>query len=201
VNAVTIMRRVCEEASEKEKRSEQRDGGTEGTSPLGILSHIALVRSSQARVLQELHNLFRPSYDCSSEKGEVLLRGVLTLRLVSHAQPARRWKTVFSQMTCSWFGNPSTKWFLGAGFLGAPPLSLKAEEFIDYKSLYAQSAANVEAAGKISSVEAVCQSAVKAAMGCDAKLIMALTETGHTALQIAKYRPQAPTGFPSGIIR
>ena len=68
----------------------------------------------------------------------------------------------------------------------------EAEEFIDYKSLFAQSQANVEAAGKISSVEAVCQSAVKAAMGCEAKLIMALTETGHTALQIAKYRPQAP---------
>ena len=37
----------------------------------------------------------------SSEKGEVLLRRVLTLRFVSHAQPARLWK---------------------AGFLGAPLL-------------------------------------------------------------------------------
>ena len=30
-----------------------------------------------------------------SEKGEALLRGVLTLRLVSHAQPARLWKAAF----------------------------------------------------------------------------------------------------------
>jgi len=29
-------------------------------------------------------------------KGEVLLRGVLTLRFVSHAQPARLWKAVFA---------------------------------------------------------------------------------------------------------
>jgi len=31
----------------------------------------------------------------SSEKGEALLSGVLTLRFVSHAQPARLWKTCF----------------------------------------------------------------------------------------------------------
>jgi len=68
----------------------------------------------------------------------------------------------------------------------------EAEEFIDYKSLYSQCTANVEAGGKISSVEAVCASAAKAAMDSGAKLILALTETGHTALQIAKYRPQAP---------
>jgi len=30
-----------------------------------------------------------------SENGEVLLRGMLTLRFASHAQPARLWKTVF----------------------------------------------------------------------------------------------------------
>ena len=30
-----------------------------------------------------------------SEKGEVLLRGLLALRFVSHAQPARLWKAVF----------------------------------------------------------------------------------------------------------
>ena len=30
-----------------------------------------------------------------SEKGEVLLRGVLALRFVSHTQPARLWKAVF----------------------------------------------------------------------------------------------------------
>ena len=37
-----------------------------------------------------------PARDCgrSSERGEVLLGGVLTLRFVSHAQPARLWRTV-----------------------------------------------------------------------------------------------------------
>ena len=59
------------------------------------------------------------------EKGEVLLRGVLTLRFASHAQPARLWIIVVLQMICSWFGNPPQKWFLGARFLGAPPLFLK----------------------------------------------------------------------------
>jgi len=59
-----------------------------------------------------------------SEKGEALLRGVLTLRFVSHAQPARLWKAGCLQIICSWFGNPPQKWFLGAGFLGAPPLFL-----------------------------------------------------------------------------
>jgi len=59
-----------------------------------------------------------------SEKGEALLRGVLTLLFVSHAQPARLWKAGFFQIVCSWFGNPPQKWLLGAGFLGAPPLSL-----------------------------------------------------------------------------
>jgi len=68
----------------------------------------------------------------------------------------------------------------------------EAEEFIDYKSLYQQTIGNVAALGKTSSVEAVCSSAVKAAMDADAKLILVLTETGHTAYQIAKYRPKAP---------
>ena len=31
-----------------------------------------------------------------SEKGEALLRGVLTLRFVSHAQPARLWEACFT---------------------------------------------------------------------------------------------------------
>jgi len=39
----------------------------------------------------------RTARELMSEKGEVLLRGVLTLRFVSHAQPARLWKTCFNR--------------------------------------------------------------------------------------------------------
>jgi len=64
-----------------------------------------------------------------SENGEVLLRGMVTLRHFSHAKPARLWKTcvmcVLFDRWFSCFGHPSQKWFLGAGFLGAPPRSLK----------------------------------------------------------------------------
>ena len=42
----------------------------------------------------------------------------------AHTQPARLCKTCFfCQIIRSWFGSPPQKWFLGAGFLGAPPLS------------------------------------------------------------------------------
>jgi len=56
------------------------------------------------------------------EKGEVLRRAVLTLRLVSHAQPARFRNTCLLRIMCSWFGNPPRKWLLKAGLLGARPL-------------------------------------------------------------------------------
>merc|ERR1712129_342932 len=42
------------------------------------------------------------------------------------------------------------------------------------------------------SVEALCSSAVKATVDSDCALIIALTETGHTARMIAKYRPAVP---------
>merc|ERR1712187_103358 len=42
------------------------------------------------------------------------------------------------------------------------------------------------------SVEALCNSAVKAAIDSKAALIVALTETGSTARMLAKYRPEAP---------
>merc|ERR1712205_293190 len=42
--------------------------------------------------------------------------------------------------------------------------------------------------GTMPSVESVC-SAVKASIDSNCKLIVALTESGHTARQIAKYRP------------
>merc|ERR1719333_1665243 len=43
----------------------------------------------------------------------------------------------------------------------------------------------------IDPVESICSSAVKACIDSDASLILALTETGHTARLIAKYRPKA----------
>merc|ERR1719215_523739 len=67
----------------------------------------------------------------------------------------------------------------------------EAEAFIDYNSLYLSMTATVPAAG-MSFMEAVCCSAVKAAIDAKAALILALTETGSTALLLAKYRPEAP---------
>jgi len=67
----------------------------------------------------------------------------------------------------------------------------EAEAFIDYNSLFLSMTATAPAAG-MSSVEAVCCSAVKAAIDAKAALILALTETGSTALLLAKYRPEAP---------
>merc|ERR1719162_1110330 len=44
----------------------------------------------------------------------------------------------------------------------------------------------------MSAVESVCSSAVKATIDSACPLIVVLTETGHTARAIAKYRPRAP---------
>eukprot|EP00435_Cladocopium_sp_Y103_P047132 s2083_g13.t1 len=44
----------------------------------------------------------------------------------------------------------------------------------------------------MSPVESVCSSAVKTVIDSDCKLIIALTETGHTARIISKYRPPCP---------
>merc|ERR1719237_582798 len=43
----------------------------------------------------------------------------------------------------------------------------------------------------MSPVESICSSAVKATIDANCPLIVALTETGHTARAIAKYRPRA----------
>ena len=40
--------------------------------------------------------------------------------------------------------------------------------------------------------EAICSAAVKASLDLSASLVIALTETGHTARLVAKYRPRAP---------
>merc|ERR1711933_28842 len=68
----------------------------------------------------------------------------------------------------------------------------EAECAIDYASLYntiRDSALLWHL--KIDAVESICSSAVKASIDSDSPLILALTETGHTARLIAKYRPKA----------
>jgi len=71
----------------------------------------------------------------------------------------------------------------------------QAEGVLDYKSLYLQTRINVLSKApnnKVSSVEAVCSSCVKSVVDSECSLIVALTETGHTARLIAKYRPEVP---------
>merc|ERR1719210_3125345 len=65
------------------------------------------------------------------------------------------------------------------------------EEILDYDSMYLSLRLRTHELGVMKPVEAVCSSAVKAAIDAKCKLIVALTETGSTALAIAKYRPRA----------
>jgi len=68
----------------------------------------------------------------------------------------------------------------------------EAEAVIDYPSLYLSRRMGVMAHnGEMESVESICSAAVKAAIDSKCPLIVALTETGHTARLIAKYRPAA----------
>mmetsp|Transcript_119341 Transcript_119341/g.349242 ORF Transcript_119341/g.349242 Transcript_119341/m.349242 type:complete len:510 (-) Transcript_119341:270-1799(-) len=66
------------------------------------------------------------------------------------------------------------------------------EKILDYSSLYLSTRMQVVEHGAMTPVESVCSAAVKAAIDAKCKLIVALTETGSTAVQIAKYRPEAP---------
>jgi len=71
----------------------------------------------------------------------------------------------------------------------------QAEGVLDYKGLYLLnrvSTLSLAPNKKVSSVEAVCSSAVKETVDADCVLIVALTETGHTARMIAKSRPAVP---------
>merc|ERR1711871_715938 len=69
----------------------------------------------------------------------------------------------------------------------------ESEACLDYSSLYlSQRLQVIRAAGKMPNVEAVCSAAVKSAIDGNCSLIVALTETGHTAWMIAKYRPKVP---------
>jgi pyruvate kinase len=68
----------------------------------------------------------------------------------------------------------------------------EAEEVLDYFSLYQSLRTGVLNQKKtVCPVESICSSAVKACIDSDAPLILVLTETGHTARMVAKYRPKA----------
>jgi pyruvate kinase len=68
----------------------------------------------------------------------------------------------------------------------------EAEAVLEYDSLYMSVRLGTLAKFKtMSSVESICSSAVKATIDAGCPLIIALTETGHTARVIAKYRPRA----------
>jgi len=69
----------------------------------------------------------------------------------------------------------------------------EAEGAIDHDSLYLTTRQAVLGKfHKVPTVESVCSSAVKATIDSGSPLIVVLTETGHTAQMIAKYRPKAP---------
>jgi len=70
----------------------------------------------------------------------------------------------------------------------------EAEGGLDYKSLFMSTSQIVKQSlgGVVPAAEAMAASAVKTAMDMDAKLIVALTESGATAQLLAKYRPSMP---------
>jgi len=69
----------------------------------------------------------------------------------------------------------------------------EAEAVTDYESLYlGLRMRTLQKFQTMTAVESVCSSAVKATIDAGCPLIVVLTETGHTARAIAKYRPKAP---------
>lgn len=68
----------------------------------------------------------------------------------------------------------------------------EAEAVIDYDSLYLGLRQGTLSHQSMDAVESTCSSAVKATIDSNCPLIVVLTETGHTARAIAKYRPKAP---------
>eukprot|EP00913_Durusdinium_trenchii_P033210 g31090.t1 len=63
------------------------------------------------------------------------------------------------------------------------------ERVIDYKALYLKTRMATLESNKMDPVESVCSSAVKTVIDSDCKLIIALTETGHTARAITASEP------------
>merc|ERR1719265_2486815 len=69
-------------------------------------------------------------------------------------------------------------------------ICIEAESVVDHNAVYMQlRTATLATESEMSIPESVCSSAVKAAIDTKAGLIIALTETGSTARQIAKYQP------------
>merc|ERR1712130_728411 len=69
----------------------------------------------------------------------------------------------------------------------------EAEQVIEYPNLYLNTRLGVLAEfGQMTSVEAMCSSAVKTTMDADCKLIVVSTESGVAARVVAKYRPGVP---------
>jgi len=72
-------------------------------------------------------------------------------------------------------------------------IAQEAESHIEYTSLNLSMRLGVlKSRMQMSDVEAICSSAVETANDANVPVILALTETGHTARMIAKYRPAAP---------
>merc|ERR1719498_2024835 len=67
----------------------------------------------------------------------------------------------------------------------------EAESVLDYNGLYLNIRMGMLKLGPMSSSESICSSAVKSTVDSNCPLIIALTETGSTALMIAKYKPKA----------
>merc|ERR1719174_485913 len=67
----------------------------------------------------------------------------------------------------------------------------EAESVLDYNGLYLNIRMGMLKLGPMSSAESICSSAVKSTVDSNCPLIIALTETGSTALMIAKYKPKA----------
>jgi pyruvate kinase len=67
----------------------------------------------------------------------------------------------------------------------------EAESVLDHNGLYLNIRMGMLKLGPMSSAESICSSAVKSTVDSNCPLIIALTETGSTALSIAKYKPKA----------
>ncbi len=69
---------------------------------------------------------------------------------------------------------------------------LEAESMIDYDNATSTIRKSTLATGKIDGTESVAYSACSTAFDIDASCIVVLTETGNTALKVAKYKPSVP---------
>lgn len=75
----------------------------------------------------------------------------------------------------------------------------KAEGATEYDSLYLSTRLAVQASvGVVDSMEAICSSAVKTAIDSGSTLLISVTDSGNSALMLAKYRPRVPILAISG---